>query len=454
MVLAAALSVVGLSGGGQAYAATPVCDVFTYHDVTFSDISWGPYEEGYLDNKNYSETVQQTIKLSKGGKDQLTATGEISVKADALFGEVSAKYSLTGLTEVSWGTEVGLTVPVPPGVVAYWRVGSARINYDIAEMMQRSDCKIVQTKRSKLFSVTNYSKAATVGSPFWAEMIKRPAGVVPPTLKSGGGSGGGGGAAPAGQLPIYGGNGSSGGAGGGTGTPQYVTVPRFAFTNGAGVIFGKDNRDDGWAVLNPAGHSTATQLEGDRIGAILDGNLFVKDGLYDQWHQLTGGGDVKSFKLSGDRIAFSNGAGVVFAKDGRDSQWATLNPDGRASDFLLDGDRIGAILDGSFYVKDGIYGSWVQLAGGGDVKKISIRGDRFAFTNGAGVIFAKDGRDSQWATLNPDGRASDFLLDGDRIGAILDGSFYVKDGIYGSWVQLAGGGDVKKITMNQRQVRQ
>ena len=167
-------------------------------------------------------------------------------------------------------------------------------------------------------------------------------------------------------------SGSSGGSGGGTGTPTYVTVPRFAFTNGAGIIFGKDNRDDGWAVLNPDGRSSASQLEGDRIGAILDGDLFVKDGLYDQWHKLTGGGDVKSFKLSGDRIAFSNSAGVVFAKDGRDSQWANLNPDGRASDFLLDGDRIGAVLDGSFYVKDGIYGAWVQLAGGGDVKKITM----------------------------------------------------------------------------------
>jgi len=214
--------------------------------------------------------------MSKGGKDQLTLTGEISAKADAIFGEVSAKFSSAGTTEASWGSEFAYAVTVPSGIVAYWRVGSARINYDIAEVLQRSDCKIVQTGRySKLFSVANYSKATTVGSPMWAEMVSRPAGVPIPTPKSG--PGGGGGAPPAGELPMYRVSGSSGGSGGGTGTPTYVTVPRFAFTNGAGIIFGKDNRDDGWAVLNPDGRSSASQLEGDRIGATVGRYHFAID---------------------------------------------------------------------------------------------------------------------------------------------------------------------------------
>jgi len=55
MAVAAALSVVGLNGGGQAFAGTPSCDVMTLHEVTFSNISWGPYEEGYVDNKDYPE---------------------------------------------------------------------------------------------------------------------------------------------------------------------------------------------------------------------------------------------------------------------------------------------------------------------------------------------------------------------------------------------------------------
>ena len=240
---------------------------------------------------------------------------------------------------------------------------------------------------------------------------------------------------------------------GGETEPATVTVSRFAFSNGAGVVLAKDGRDAPWAVLNPDGRASAFQVSGNRVGAILDGDLFIKDGLYGSWHKLTGGGDVKSFKLSGDRIAFMNGAGVIFAKDGRDAPWATLNPDGRASDFVLEGNWIGAILDGSFHVKEGVYGSWVAMAGGGDVKKIAIKGNRFAFSNAAGVIFAKDGRDASWATLNPDGRASDFVLEGNWIGAILDGSFHVKEGVHGNWVTLAGGGDVKRVSVDQRTER-
>ncbi|WP_281291808.1 hypothetical protein [Streptomyces tailanensis] len=30
------------------------------------------------------------------------------------------------------------------------------------------------------------------------------------------------------------------------------------------------------------------------------------------------------------------------------------------------------ILDGSNYVKEGINGSWITMAGGGDVKKLSV----------------------------------------------------------------------------------
>jgi hypothetical protein len=168
------------------------------------------------------------------------------------------------------------------------------------------------------------------------------------------------------------GGGGGGGGGGSTPDPVKVTVSRFSFSNGAGVIFAKDGRDSSWATLNPDGRAAAYQTSGDRIGAILDGNLFIKDGLYDTWHKLTEGADVKSFRMEGSRIAFMNSAGVIFAKDGRDSSWATLNPDGRAGDFVLEGNWIGAILDGSYYVKEGLHGNWVTMAGGGDANKIDI----------------------------------------------------------------------------------
>ena len=79
------------------------------------------------------------------------------------------------------------------------------------------------------------------------------------------------------------------------------------------------------------------------------------------------------------------------------------------------------------------------------MRKIALRGNRFAFINGAGVIRAKDGRDTAWSVLNPDGRATEVVLDGEWIGAILDGNYHAKHGLNGAWTNLANGGDVHSI---------
>ncbi|OXM67333.1 hypothetical protein, partial [Amycolatopsis vastitatis] len=94
--------------------------------------------------------------------------------------------------------------------------------------------------------------------------------------------------------------------------PKYATVTRYGFSNGAGVILAKDERDGSWATLNPDGRATQWVFDGDRIGAILDGNFLLKNGLYDSWHLMADGHDVKQIALNNGRIAFSNGAGIIF----------------------------------------------------------------------------------------------------------------------------------------------
>ncbi|MEV4465269.1 M23 family metallopeptidase, partial [Micromonospora echinofusca] len=89
-----------------------------------------------------------------------------------------------------------------------------------------------------------------------------------------------------------------------------------------------------------------------------------------------------------DRFAFVNAAGVLYAKDGAYSPWQAVNAGG-ATKVVLAGDRIGWVQGGNFYAKDGVYGQWLTLAGGGQVRDIAVSGDRFAFVNAAGVLYAK-----------------------------------------------------------------
>ncbi|MEU5259145.1 hypothetical protein [Amycolatopsis sp. NPDC021455] len=234
--------------------------------------------------------------------------------------------------------------------------------------------------------------------------------------------------------------------------PKYAKVTRYGFSNGAGVILAKDERDGSWATLNPDGRATQWVFDGDRIGAILDGNFLLKNGLYDSWHLMADGHDVKQIALNNGRIAFSNGAGIIFAKDQLDGDWHVLNPDGRATQWTLEGNRIGAILDGNFAMKENLDEPWLPMATGGDVKQIALKGKRIAFSNSAGAILAKDDTYGTWHVLNPDGRATQWVLEGDRIGAILDGNFAMKETLDGSWLPMATGGDVKQIALNGNRI--
>ncbi|MDQ7809116.1 hypothetical protein Q5425_35775 [Amycolatopsis sp. A133] len=229
--------------------------------------------------------------------------------------------------------------------------------------------------------------------------------------------------------------------------PQYTKVTRYGFSNTAGTIFAKDERDGIWQSLNPGTMASQWVLDGDRIGAIIDGDFLLKNGLFDTWHTMAGGHDVKQIALSGGRIAFSNSAGIIFAKDQMDGDWHVLNPDGRAAQWILEGNRVGAILDGNFFVKENLDELWRPMATGGDVKQIQLDGGRMAFSNSAGVVFAKDEVYGNWHTLNPAGHASQWVLEGRRIGAILDGSFWLKEDLDDTWRSMAAGGDVKHIQL-------
>ncbi|MEV0455767.1 M23 family metallopeptidase [Catellatospora methionotrophica] len=224
-----------------------------------------------------------------------------------------------------------------------------------------------------------------------------------------------------------------------------AVTERFAFVNTAGVLHVKDGAYTPWQPVN-AGGATKTALGGNWIGWIQSGDFYAKDGVYGGWLTMAGGGQVRDIAISGNRFAFVNTAGVAYVKDGPYAAWQAINSGG-ATRIELDGDWIGVIQGGSFLAKQGIYGGWLTMAGGGQVRDIAISGERFAFVNAAGILSAKDGAYASWRAVNAGG-ASRVVLAGNWIGWIQSGDFYVKAGLYADWVALATGGQVRDVAVN------
>ncbi|MGC4791092.1 M23 family metallopeptidase [Micromonospora sp. DT178] len=227
-------------------------------------------------------------------------------------------------------------------------------------------------------------------------------------------------------------------------TPADAVPDRFAFVNSAGVVYAKDGAYSSWRAVN-AGGASKVVLGGNWIGWLQGGDFFVKDGVFGEWLSMAGGGQVRDIAVSGDRFAFVNSAGVVYAKDGAYSSWRAVNAGG-ASKVVLGGNWIGWLQGGDFFVKDGVFGEWLSMAGGGQVRDIAVSGDRFAFVNSAGVVYAKDGAYSSWRAVNAGG-ASKVVLGGNWIGWLQGGDFFAKDGIYAEWLTMAGGGQVSDVAL-------
>jgi hypothetical protein len=104
-------------------------------------------------------------------------------------------------------------------------------------------------------------------------------------------------------------------------------------------------------------------------------------------------------------------------------------------------------------MKEDLDTAWLGMASGGDVKQIQLNGGRIAFSNGAGAILAKDEVNGTWHVLNPDGRATEWQLEGTNISAVLDGNFAMKESLDGPWLGMAGGGDVKHVQNRDRMVK-
>ncbi|MEV6301145.1 N-acetylmuramoyl-L-alanine amidase [Actinoplanes sp. NPDC051861] len=211
---------------------------------------------------------------------------------------------------------------------------------------------------------------------------------------------------------------------------------RFAVVGEKGRLYAKDSRDGTWLAINSGG-AGLVRADGNWLVWSEGDKWFAKYGLYDSWRTM-GDDGVRDLAVDGMRFAYVNSAGVVKVKDGPDAAWQGLNTGG-ATKVVLDRvyNRIGWLENGAFYLKEGIFDSWRTMAKSG-VRDIAIAGDRFAYVDTDGRVFAKDGRDSSWTQLNSSGAAKVVLMR-NWIGWLEGGTFYVKEGLYSSWRTMATG---------------
>ena len=173
------------------------------------------------------------------------------------------------------------------------------------------------------------------------------------------------------------------------------------YTSGSYIVK-ENNLSSGWITMS---NDSATQImqNGTLSGMIWNGGFYVKQG------------------------ALTN-------------NWVTeANPGTAAAGSISDAVgstpiRIGLLLNtGSFYVREGLYGNWVDEYDG--VVAGYVSGSRVAVLTNAGAFLVKEGSlTSGWVT-EYSGNVSQGIINGSLIGVVIGGTLLVKQGGLGAgWV--------------------
>lgn len=232
------------------------------------------------------------------------------------------------------------------------------------------------------------------------------------------------------------------------GSPFSQGCPSRVIARQGSTLQGKDTLYDNWSGLIGTS-STKFQSAGDRIGFIdTSGVLYVKEGLYGSWNALASG--VDDFILTPTRVVMRQG-NALQAKDAFYDNWVGLIGTSSAK-FQAAGSRIGFVdTSGELYVKEGLYGNWIALAGG--VDDFILTPNRVIIRQGS-VLSAKDNLYDNWSGLIGTS-STKFHASGNRIGFIdTNEVLYVKEGLSGGWVALASGVDDFTLTPTRVVMRQ
>jgi hypothetical protein len=170
---------------------------------------------------------------------------------------------------------------------------------------------------------------------------------------------------------------------------------------------------------------------GSRIAFIDSGNLWVRDGVSGTGYNEMAGG-VTQYAVTPTAVVVRSG-GTVYAKAGLTDTWTTLA--GNATDIQASANRIAFIDSGNLWVRDGVGGTGYNETSG--VSQFAVT-PTLLVVRGGSSMSAKAGLTDSWTSLTAG--ATDMKASGNRI-AFVDGNghLWAKDGIQGTWYDETSG---------------
>ncbi|MBC6996476.1 hypothetical protein QWY85_11405 [Neolewinella lacunae] len=186
--------------------------------------------------------------------------------------------------------------------------------------------------------------------------------------------------------------------------------------------------------------------QGDRVVAIIGGNLFGIEGNTYSWTRLMNG--VTQASISDNRIGVIKRDKTAWVKEGGlDSDWVKVADD--ASKIQLSGNRIGVIISGNLHVKEGsINSNYDKLLDG--AVNFSLSANRVGVISSDGKALVKEGAlNSNWVHVADNCRSIE--LTSNRIAVLLnDNRLMIKEGsINSTYVHVADNVSESQLSNNR-----
>ncbi len=153
------------------------------------------------------------------------------------------------------------------------------------------------------------------------------------------------------------------------------------------------------------------------------GTVSVKLGLFDSWKPPLTSGAV-SMKAGANRIGFVDGAGNLYAKENWDGGWVPQT--NGASEYRLTSGMVAVRIGSAVYAKPGVGGTFTTQVQSGAVT-IAAAGNRLAFTDGSGNLWAKEGLTGSW--VGQTNGASQYVVTPQMIAVRIGGAIYAKSAV-------------------------
>lgn len=157
--------------------------------------------------------------------------------------------------------------------------------------------------------------------------------------------------------------------------------------------------------------------------------LYGKAALTDTWSTLSGG--VSTAAASGTRMAITDGGGNVAAKDGLGGTWSAET--GSVDQYIVTPSMLLIRVGGTIYGKAGSADAGTTLVGGGAVD-VEAAGDRIAFRDDTGTLWAKDGLGGTWTAET--GAVDQYVVTSNLLIIRVGTTLSAKSGLTDMWTTL------------------